>query len=248
MADKNSALRAKLAVLAANDLRFDGPARVISENGTPPPLVALLGEIDNSVLERTLVVTLDQRILRLAVAGRRLRGVIALEGGADHALAGQALSQDDPAMVQNISAFLAELCNGAQKLTVQSLPATPLGTRIEAGISARSLASDATPAITDLATFLTRHKTALTACLHLDGDETLTDQGDTTGFPAMLQNQWPALRAQQAGLFGANDAPQLLALGSGDTVTALARWGSESCAMTLAAADLPRLIADWPRL
>ena len=94
-----SALVTKLMALAESDTAFVGRARVISLAGVPAPLAAMIAEIDDTVLERTLAFDIDGVVLRMSVAGRRLRGVIDIAGVPQSAktLTGKVLSQDDAA-------------------------------------------------------------------------------------------------------------------------------------------------------
>ena len=248
MPDKHSPLFAKLTALAAENPTFRDGARVISEHGKPPPLVALLAEIDNTVLERTLVFRVDNAVLRVAAAGRRLRSVIDITGAPDNALAGQMLSQDNPDMVNGICAFLAQLCKNAAQVTVQIMPATPIGSPSQAGISVKTLEAPADPATNALPDFLTPVADAVTANVQIvDGDITATS-GQTAALEQIWRDQFDAFHNRQKAIFPQPDAPMLVcldhALGQ-DKPAAIASIGNQVSVFAYDPARIGDIMTAW---
>ena len=133
----HSLLVTRLMALAADDSVFIGGARVLSRAGLPAPLTAMIMEIDSTVLERTLVVDIDGIVLRMAVAGRRLRGVIDIAGipPSAKALTGRVLAQDDIATTKTLGVFLADVCKDAQQVHRAVAPRRTAGHPVRGGHS-----------------------------------------------------------------------------------------------------------------
>lgn len=248
----DSTLIAKLNALIADEPVFINKARVISKTGTPVPLDALLGEIDNTVLERTLVFAIDTALLHVAVAGRRLRGILELTGGPDTALKGQVLAQDDIIVQQRLHNFLAQLCEGAALVTVQSLPAGAFGSPSEAGISASSLmrlSQNASGTTTSLMSqFLSDNRARLTACLRARGTEIITTEGDTTALNHIWRDQAGPLQNGRKAIFAQDHDPSLIvmtpALHNGQTI-AIAVMQGETAVMSCASDQTTNLLSSW---
>jgi hypothetical protein len=252
------ALVLKLTALTATDDVFIGSARVISLAGVPAPLSAVLAEIDTAVLERTLVFDIDGIVLRAAVAGRRLRGLIDFAGlpQSATALAGKVLSQDDPATVQAVGTMLAELCSDARQITVSSQPAASLGNPSEGGIAAAVLADmwnvpqEIGPQ-SQMVRFLTANQTAISAYLHaIDGTITAT-KGDTAPLDIIWRDQFGPFRKRQKAIFPRQDSPLLVCLDNaldGGHAVAIAVTGEDSCVFAYDGAAIGSLLASWRML
>lgn len=250
-----SALVSKLMALADDGSSFVGSARVISLAGVPGPLAAIVDEIDTTVLERALVFDIDGVVLRMAVAGRRLRGVIDISGVPHSAKAvmGKVLSQDDPATVKAVGALLSDLCNNAKQVTVQAHAPEPLGNPSEAGMPASGLASLWQVAPADapqskMARFLAANVATITAFVRsVDGTVTAS-QGDTDRLDPIWRDQFTAFRKRQRAIFPRQDGPLLVCLdhtpqdGRG---IAVAVTGEEACVFAYDPAEISAILASW---
>ncbi|MFN3663682.1 hypothetical protein [Yoonia sp.] len=248
----DSPLIAKLKALVGNDPVFLGKARVISTGGIPMPLDALLAEIDDTVLERTLVFDIDGLTLRAAVAGRRLRGVLDVTDQPVNGFIGQVLSQDDPDMRHRISALLADLCNNAEQITVKSLPAENFGDPSDAGISAAALTQDTRemdpPSSSPMGQFLAAIGTDVTAFLYVVKGEIVRSKGDTTAVDLAWCHQSDPLRNSQKAIFPQDKDPTLTclapALRDGQAI-AIARIGDEIGVLSYPSDGFGHILAAW---
>lgn len=254
----HSLLVTRLMALAANDSVFVGGARVLSQAGAPAPLTAMIAEIDATVLARTLVFDIDGVVLRMAVAGRRLRGVIDIAGipPSATALTGRVLAQDDIATTKTLGAFLADVCKDAQQVTVRSHPAEPLGTPSEAGIPAASLVGlwqvvEHGTGQSRMARFLVGNSPMIFAFIHATAGVITSTQGDTTNLDPIWRDQFMAFRKQQQAIFAHQDGPLLVCLdqsmGDGRGV-AIAVTGDEAGLFTYDPAAISAILASWHRI
>jgi len=212
-----TALAQKIAALAANDAVYEGGARVISAAGEPAPLVAILSEIDETILERTLEINADGKTLRLVAAGRRLRGIAAVDAPGAEAVIGQSLSREEPEVLQGVFDVLSNACGDVQHLRVRPLPAEPFGKGGERGVSAKGLAEiwgvdiDTAPA-PPFERFLKIANGAASSLIYLNAGEVIDQKGDADALHVILDTQLAAFQAQQAKLSAVGDGPQLVSL------------------------------------
>lgn len=253
--NEQSALVAKLMALAESETGFVGGARVISLGGVPASLTAMVDEIDNTVLERTLTFDIDGVVLRMAVAGRRLRGVIDIAGvpHAAKALMGKVLSQDDPATVKAVGTLLTDLCKDAKQVTVQANAPEPLGNPSEAGLPAAGLASLWQVAPTDspqskMARFLSANAATITSFVRAVDGTVAASQGDTDKLDPIWRDQFTAFRKRQRAIFPRQDGPLLVCLdhtpqdGRG---IAVAVTGDEASVFAYDPAAIGAILASW---
>lgn len=250
-----SALVTKLIALAESDTGFVGSARIISVSGMPAPLAAMIDEIDTTVLERALSFDIDGVILRIAVAGRRLRGVIDIAGVPQSAktLTGKVLSQDDVATTQAVGTLLSELCKDARQVTVESFPAEALGNPSEAGVPASALANLWQVAPADapqskMTRFLTVNAATISAFVHAIDGTVAASQGDTGKLDPIWRDQFAAFRKRQKAIFPRQDGPLLVcldhALGDG-RATAVAVAGEETSVFAYEPTAISAILASW---
>jgi hypothetical protein len=215
----------------------------------------MIDEIDNTVLERTLVFDIDGVVLRLAVAGRRMRGVIGIAGVPQSAtsLNGAVMSQDDVATIRAVGTLLSDLCKDAKQVTVSAHPAEPLGNPSEAGIPSSGLADiwEVTEAVapqSKMARFLSMNAATITAYVHaVDG--TIADtQGDTAKLDPIWRDQFTAFRKRQKAIFPKQDSPLLVcldhALGDG-RAAAIAVTGDEASVFAYDPAAISAILESW---
>lgn len=232
-----TALANKIAALIADDAVFIAGARVISQGGAPPALAAILAEIDNTVLERTLVFGIDDVNVSMVVAGRRMRGIVDVSGNLPEAapVVGKVLSRDEPKIMQAAGDLLTLLCVAAARVTVRSLPPRPLGTSADAGISATGLADlwqvdiDAEPA-PPMERFLTAIGPTTVSRLYLADGAVADTSGDIAALQAIWEDQAAAFRKRHRALYPKANGPMLVGLDgvlqSGEAV-AIATIGSD---------------------
>ncbi|WP_341367136.1 hypothetical protein [Yoonia sp. BS5-3] len=252
-----TALTEKLAALAAEDEVYVAGARVISPDSGEVALAAILREIDNVVLERTLVFTIGEVEVSAIVAGRRLRGLLDITAGTAGAdkVVGQVLSREEKAPLKAAGALLRLLCEGASRVTVRSKPAERFGTSADAGILATDLADiwdvdlDARPA-PPVVRFMTANASSLTAYLYFEGGRTASEAaGETAPLQSIWDDQVTAFRKRQKELSSkVASGPHLTclegALGPG-TAVAIAMAGDEVCLCTFAPDQIAALAASW---
>lgn len=254
MSDLN-ALAQKLKALAAQDDVFDNGARVISQGGIPAPLDALLDVVDDTVLERRLDFAAGDAVVSLIAAGRRLRGLIAVSPATPTTaqLIGATLSRQEPELIDAAYDVLSETLGRATRLTVRSHPAEPFGSSGERGIAAVDLAelwqdSDTTEPLPPMGQFLRANRAALSAVLHVSGDEVLTSRGDVAGLQAIWDTQVEAFLQAQESQPSHKDGPQLICLEGaidGDAAAALALADEDVALMVYDPAQLGALHASW---
>lgn len=250
-----SALVTKLMALADDGTSFVGTARVISLAGVPDPLAAMIDEIDTAVLERALVFDIDGVVLRMAVAGRRLRGVIDIAGvpQSTEAITGKVLSQDDVATTKAVGTLLADLCKDAKQVTVQAKPAEPLGNPSEAGVPATALAglwqvAQVGAPQSKMARFLAVNAATITAFIQAQDGAITATQGDTAQLDPIWRDQFGPFRKRQKAIFPRQDSPLLVcldtALGDG-RAAAIAIASDEDSVFAYDPAAISAILASW---
>ena len=243
MSDLN-ALAQKLNALAAKDDQFDDGTRVISRGGSPAPLTAMLGVIDETVLERRLDFTTGDSVVSVIAAGRRLRGVIAIMPSTNDAgqLAGVTLSRHEPEALDSAFAVLSTALDAADRLTVRSLPPEPFGSGGERGIAAVDLAAmwqiemNEAP-LPPMTKFLQENEAAFQAILHVNGGTVVTSQGDVASLQDIWDTQVAAFLQKQQGLSSSQDGPQLVCLDD-------ALEGGRAVAVAIADEDVALTVYD----
>lgn len=251
-----TALATKLSALIADDAAFaENGARIISQGAAPPALVAILNEVDNTVLERTLVFDLGEATISAVVAGRRMRGVVEMSGDVPGAsdVVGEVLSREEPDTLKAAGALLTHLAEGAGTVTVRSEPIRPLGNSGDAGISASGLADvwgidmDATPA-PPMERFLSANAEAMTGLVHIIDDAVAETGGDSDVLQAIWDDQIADYRKRHAALKVKQDGPMLTCLDgaiAGDVGAALALVDNEVCLFSYDPAQLPGILGSW---
>ena len=251
-----TALATKLAALIAEDTAFapDG-ARIISQGGAPPAMVAILREVDDTVLERTLVFGLGDVVVSAVVAGRRLRGIVEVAGNAPgmDAVIGRVLTREEPDILKKAGKLLTALSEDVSPVTVRSTAVRPLGSSAEAGLSATGLATewdvdmDARPA-PPMERFLAANAAAMTSMLHLEGGKIVETAGDDAPLQAIWDEQIADFKKRHIGLKVSDDGPLLVCLDGaldGAAGAALAMIDDEACVFSYDEAALPSIIGSW---
>lgn len=251
-----TAIATKLAALIAEDTVFtDDGARVISQGGAPPAMVALLREVDNTVLERTLVFDFGGAQVSVVVAGRRLRGIVEVAGDVANAdaIVGHPLSREDAGTVQAAGDMLISLCEAAGKVTVRSGPPRAIGSSGDAGISASGLTAlwhvdvDTTPP-PPMERFLTANAQTITGLVHARDGAVIGAAGDSDALQSIWDDQITAFRKRHKTMHARQDGPMLICLNdaiAGQTSAALALIDNEACIFSYDADQLPDVLRSW---
>lgn len=244
-----------LAALMSDDDVYVAGARVISHGGAPAPLAAVLNEIDATVLERTLVFSIDDVNVSMIVAGRRLRGFVDVSGNLPEAASviDKVLSRDDAQTLQAAGDLMLLLCASANRVTVRSQPVQPFGTNAEAGLTAAGLATlwhidlDDRP-VALIERFLTANATDLTAYIYVSNGDVVKTVGDVATLDALWSTQVAEFRKRHRALLPKQDGPLLTCLdepmGEGSTV-AIAIDGNDVGLFSYKRSQMPRLVTAW---
>ena len=254
-----NALAKKLAALTADDAAFvEGGGRVISQGGTPAPLSAILEEIDNTVLERTLTFALGATKLSCSVAGRRLRGIVEIEGdvpGADE-IVGQIFSTEESKALDAAGSLLFELCDAAGKVWVTSGPSRPIGASSDVGISAAGLIErwhvdvDATPT-PPMERFLLANAKKVTGFAHVIDGSVEEINGESEELLRIWDDQIADFRKRYKTLFAKQEGPMLICLDDvleGKFGAALALIDEEACVFSYEPENLPVILRSWTQI
>lgn len=246
-----------LAQLADPAPVYVGAARVIWTQGAGDALAAILAQVDISMLARCLVVDFGSAVVRLAVAGRRLRGVIAVDG-LPQGLAlpvGQVLDGDDTAGARLIGGALGQLAQTSRQITVQSLPAPAFGHPGQAGLGAAALAALwAEPAAphqvtqSPMARFLAAIEGALHGAVVFSGQTITLRHGQTAAIEALWQDQFAAVRQRLAAGQNTANQPLLVCLdrpAGNDQATAIAIAGAEAAVLAYDGDQITKVLASW---
>ncbi|WP_394180582.1 hypothetical protein [Yoonia maritima] len=245
----------KLAALLADNEVYVGGSRIISQGGSPTPLAAVLNEVDATVLERTLVFSIDDVNVSMIVAGRRLRGLVEVSGNVPEAanVIGKVLSRDEPETLQAAGDLMLLLCASANRVTVRSLPVQPLGTSSEAGISAGGLAKlwhidlDAKP-VALIERFLTANSNDMTAYVYVSNGDVAKTVGDVGMLEALWSTQVAEFRKRHRAVQPKQEGARLFCLneplGEGTTV-AVAIDGNDVGLFSYKPSQMPKIVAAW---
>ena len=218
-----TALTQKLQSFLNTDDVFEEGARVISDLCVPSPLFAMLREIDETILERSLVFASGQTSVHLTAAGRRLRGFTAVSAAnaIDETIIGQTISREEPDTLDMAFALMSGIFDAADRVTVRSLPPEPFGGSGERGVPAADLmdiwevaASDTPVDMTGTAIerFLKTNAAGIAAMLHVSGGEVVSSEGDIAPLEKIWADQASDFIAAQTALSKTPDAQKMMSL------------------------------------
>jgi len=251
-----SALAEKISALAAQDGVVDADGRAIDIDDDTSPVAAILREVNDTVLERTLVFKSDTSTIHAIAAGRRLRGILRVTPEADAEIIGQILSREEPEGVQSAFDLLESLCADTANLTVQVLPAEPFGKGGERGISAHGLAElwgvetgqEPKPPMDQ---FLGVNAKSFKSLLHVRKGEIMTTSGDF----AKLQNIWntqvQAFRDAHSKVSKGETGAQLICLDSAfddGTSAAMALYEKDVAIIAYQSEHFGKMQSSWQRI
>ncbi|MFQ6551269.1 hypothetical protein AAD018_002870 [Aestuariibius insulae] len=259
--EENDDIARKLAALAATTTQYreDG-ARVLSRGVIPPPLQALLTEIDETVLLRKLVFRRAGTTLSLLVAGRRLLGIA--ETSEDIATAETTelimvpLESGDRAQLAALTALVDRFENASGPLTVQTAETERPGSQVESGLSVQSLAQawsvdlNAEPG-SPLGTFLQICGRHLEGSLRRTPDGKIEETGSTAHGPQLktiLQSTGPALALGISGIRRGLPEARLMMCGTsadGAVQVAFAETADEAAVLVFPSGSIGSILSAW---
>lgn len=240
-------LRDKLAALAGSNDRFGPGGRSIAQAGQGETRLAILREIDTTVLLRALRFDIGggAGAVTLVVAGRRVLGVSALDGSlatAPHTgLVGQVLASEESGQRAALTALFADIEALDTDVAVSTRETDRLGDSTEAGLSVDLLAADWG---VDLGAMpLARIERVLRACgqdLHASVYRPAEGEPATTGDPELLAELQAALDASPSP-----QEPKVLCTGSDGSMIAILSDGKDRAAAAIYQTALTPLLAAW---
>ncbi|PJI86232.1 hypothetical protein BC777_2600 [Yoonia maricola] len=253
---EQTALAQKIAMLTAPDSIDQTGARLISVGRDPEPLTAILREVDDTVLERSLAFVCGDTTVTIVAAGRRLRGIASVTPAKDADIIGQVISRDDPDGVQAAFDLLQELCGTADRLTVRSLPPEPFGKGGERGISATGLTElwgvtmEVIPK-PPMEKFLSTNATAFLSVLHIRDGKIVSTAGNFKALQTIWKSQVDTFRKAHAKMVRGEEKAQLVCFeGAFDdgSSAAMALYENEVVLVAYQAKQYGEIQSSWQRI
>ena len=251
-----NALAQKLAMLASGEATDSSGARVISKGGEPAPVVAILREIDDTVLERCLTFICGKSTINIVAAGRRMRGIRNVSPDNKAEIIGQILSREEPEGVQAAYDLLLDLSGAADLVTVRSNAPEPFGKGGERGISAHGLAdlwglSLITEPKPPMEQFLFENASAFSSLLHVRKGEVISTAGDFAALQAIWNTQVDAFRKAHSKTIRGEEGAQLINLDSAfddGTSAAMALFENDVALIAYEAERFGDMQSSWQRI
>ena len=253
---EEDALAQKLAALIASVEIDDSGARVISVDGEPAPITAILREVDDTVLERCLAFDCGDTTITVVAAGRRLRGIVNVTPQNDAEIIGQVISREEPEGVQAAFDLLQSLCADADKMTVRSLPSEPFGKGGERGISAKGLTElwgvtmDIIPK-PPMDKFLSANAATFLSVLHVREGKVVSTSGDVKPLQQIWKSQVDDFRKAHAKMVRGEERAQFVCLESAfddGTSAALALYENEIALVAYQGENFGKMQSSWQRI
>lgn len=252
-----SHIAAKLSAIAYETPSFVGKARVISRNGFPDPLPALLNAIDETILGRTLEIKAGDSVISLNVAARRLRGISSVSPASTNhpQVVGVTLSPEDADAIEHAHGMLENRLNGAELVTLRAKPSSHFGDSHERGVAATTLAKawglsldtpdlQAGPAI---ARFLSVMDGDIVGLAQRTAGADIATQGQSEGLSVILDEQLPTLIEKRP----TDERRQMFVMqdtSAGGDLTAALIDGDDHAVLRVAPEHLSRILTVWQAL
>lgn len=254
------AIARKLAILGGEKPVFRDGGRVISNGILPPPLTAVLEEIDNTILKRRLTFRADDSRLSFVVAGRRLMTLAAASPDLSMVqhLVGTALSHDDEDTFETIAAAIVALTEDARPILVESAQTEEGGVHTNIGIPVDRMTElmsiDLAEMPQPMQQFIEACELFYSACLFWVGGVWIgqsEDDGLLSRLRGIAEGQWDRFRDAYGKNSHSLETPRLIildrALGGDGSVTAA--WAHGEFAMFAhEQRDAAEIHATWRRI
>lgn len=255
MSDLGPLLR-KFTALASERPVFRDGLRVLSNGVFPPPLPALLDEIEATVLKRELTLVAGESRLCLTVAGRRLLGLTAISDdlGEWRSLIGQSLSQDDPQNIEMVATLLAAFTADEQPILLATAPATRAPVAVGISVARLWEVLEIDEPLRPVQLFIETCEPWYAACLFRSGGLWIghsDDEALLARLRDLAEAQADRFRAACRGGDQPGDAPHLIILERvlDDSLSIAATWAQDDFAIFAhAEAEAATIHAAWRRI
>lgn len=250
-------LKEMVAKLRAKE-RGPGEPRKLSGSTAAQRLSALITEINETILPRRLAFQWGEGPgIQLAVANRRLQGVLAPSEDVLQPHVGKPLSAPDDDVTEAVKTALLTVLEGATSITIsaQHLGSDDLGS--DAGVSAEALARQwglaASAGPGDLSgkalpDFLSGLSGLATGWLSVEGEEVAGQDGAEADVARLGDTAAYLLDAylnRKDSLFGAEEMPRCFAVAGAEEGVFFGDTGSQTVFVLTKPEDLVRVVALW---
>lgn len=244
----NRAVARKLSILSRERPVFRGGARVISNGLMPPPMHAILDEIDVTVLKRRVRFRVGDSAVAFLVSGRRLMKLE--EASADlsmlNPLVGQELSHDEDEVMEAVVAALMTLAQHEAPVLVEVELPEDAGATMAIGIPVDRLAEllevDLGETFDPMRLFVEQAEQNFSACLYFAHGVwigTSDDEELLARLRTIAETQWDRFREAMNRIGRSSDVPRLIVLDGvleGD-LSVTAGWSQDEFAVLAHSAD-----------
>lgn len=254
------AVAKKLTILAGEKPVFRNGGRVISNGILPPPLTAVLEEIDNTVLKRRLTFRAGDSFLSFVVAGRRLMNLVAASPDLSMAqpLVGTALSHDDEETFEAVAAAIVALTDDPRPVLVESAQSEEGGVHTNIGIPVDHMTElmgiDLADRPQPMQHFIEACEHVCSACLYWVGGVWIGQSDDDallSRLRGIAEGQWDRFRDAYGKNGHSVETPRLIildrALGEDGSVTATWAHG-EFAIFAHEQSDAAEIHDSWRRI
>ena len=258
---KQRRLSHKLALLADQESVYRDGGRVISNGVYPPPLNAILDEVDTTILQRRLTFRAGESHLAVMASGRRLLRICAASNDLpdQSAILDQILSLDETDALATALSAIAALAQKETAVLVESARPDDDAMRTDIGISTRHMGEAlevdlTTSAAKALRLFLESSGGAVAGCLMWDGATWAgAEDGDeeSAKLLSFATDRLGDLREAGGGEVAGAEPPQFMvfdgALGPRRAVAAA--WvAGEMAVMAVDRARIGAVVQSWRRV
>lgn len=254
----NTSLIRKLMSLSTPASTLENGARVLSNGTWPDPILAMLAEIDDTVLRRRLSFVNGSTYLSVVAAGRRLVTVLDVSDNFSAAsdILGKPLSVTETDIITSVAELLVEFASQEGRLLVKSNPAEATGHSTDAGVPVSMLEElmgvdlEAEPE-DQLQLFIAASEEQMSSCIfYVDGEKVgeIGDAGEILSTQSVFANDWDAFREKLSFRKQGDTGPFLICLGNtldNSTSLYIAQSGKSLAAFTSENDDAPALHENW---
>ena len=250
-------LKEMVAKLRSKD-RAANDRRTLSGHDSEARLASVLTEINETILPRRLIFRWDDGPgIQLAVANRRLQGILLPSADALEPLAGQPLSDPDDELATKMKAALLATLSDAEGASIRAVHLGDDDLGSDAGIAAEALgrhwgladtgSSDDAPSET-LPDFAAGLKSKAVAWLRVEGEDVADQSGSKADVARLGETAAYLLDAYLNGkdaLFGAEEGPKAFAVSGPEEGLFFADTGSQTIFVLTKPENLIDVAGAW---